>query len=927
MLRLTLLLLVSAACLCHALAAKPLKRDARLRTGRLDNGLTYYIYPNDRPKGEAVYRLFVKAGSVMENDDQRGLAHFLEHIAFNGTRHFPGDGIIRFLQSKGAKFGKDLNAHTAYTETVYKLQLPTADASVVDSTMLILADWAGGMTISPEEVEKERGVIMSEWRQRGGSQTAASQRLLDELLNGSRYAQRMPIGDTAVIQHATAATLRRFYEQWYTPDRMAVAVVGDVDADEIENLIKRYFSKLHKGGGADWRHVMIPPFAETTGKVSTDTLARTNELEIVTLCPLPNSVKTKDDYRQYLTRAVVNRLFKQRFNSLSFSNPAYDKASVQYASFLGATGVVDASAELSKGKVREGIADFIAHCRQIEAWGFTNGEIRRVGKSLEKSLRLKAEGRSGVSSAQIMESIYADYYAGNTFISLKDEYALMQELLPKIDSTAVLKAVRKVFKPANRHYLLTGNSADIDIDSVALVSLIAEAYGQPVLPRYHDDTTMPDELCNVEYARHIVSEKKINAIDATDIRLDNGTRVLFRQSLAEPDRIQLSGFRKGGQYAIDSAQYVNGIVGPPMVSLSGAGGFTRDALASFLSGNTASVRMLVDKMRTGVAASAHLDDMETMFQLLWLKWTQPQIDDNVFRLTMEKLIEADSLRHPTPTQLFTKRMQRLLNGSDYIHDDLTKERLRAEVVEDSILPVMRRFYGPAQGYTFIVTSSAPLEEVRPLIETYIGGLPTGKADTAWVAPARHVVAADTVLTGHSGEADKATVTMLHLQYSDSTDYFKRQVLQDLTKNVLRQAMLKTLREEMGKVYSVSVSISSTPYPTFLQMGTIAFVCKPGDDSTLVAAARKVISDFTLNPQAFAEEIADAKANLIKEHAKQAQRSAWWTTWIRNAIYYGHEQWQRLNDYDAIVDGITDAELSAFARQCFADARKVTAILN
>lgn len=922
-----IILLFLATCLGDGLAAKPLKRDPNLRVGRLDNGLTYYIYPNSRPKGEAVYRLFVKAGSVMEDDDQRGLAHFLEHIAFNGTRHFPGDGIVRFLQSKGAKFGKDLNAHTAYTETVYKLQLPTTDPAVVDSTMLILSDWAGGMTISEEEVAKERGVIMSEWRQRGGRKAETSLKLLDELLNDSRYARRIPIGDTAVIQHATAATLRRFYEKWYTPGRMAVAVAGDVDADRMEELVRRYFSGLGEKADAPWRHVMIPAYKETVGKVSTDTVSRTNELEMVSLCPLPAAVKTKDDYRQYLMRAMVNRLFKQRFNALSFSDPAYDKGGVQYASFLGATGVVDASVELSKGKVEEGVSQFVAHCRQMEAWGFTSTEIRRVAKALEKSLRLKAEGRTGVSSSQIMESIYADYYAGNTFISLKDEYALMRQLLPAMDSVAVLKAVRMVLKPARRHYLLTGNSRDISLDGQSLAALIAEAESRPVPPRYHADTHIPDELCSVPDGGRIVSEKAIPAIGAVDMRLDNGTRVIFRQSANDPDRIMVSGFRKGGQYSIDSTCYAAGIVGPPMVSLSGAGDFSRDALASYLSGSTASVRLLVDKLRTGVAASAHLDDMETMFQLLWLRWSRPRLDSTVFRLTMGKLIEADSLRRPTSSQLFAKRLQRVLNGSSYIRDDLTKERLRREVSEDGVLPLMRRFYGPAEGYTFIVTSSAPLEDVRPLIETYIGGLPRGHADTAWVSPPRHVVTADTVVRGHSDDAGKATVTMLFLQYADSTEYFKRQVLQDLTKNVLRQALLKELREEMGKVYSVSVSVSSTPYPSFLQLATVAFVCKPGDDSLLVQAVRRVVADFTRNPALFAEAIADAKANLIKEHANQAQRSAWWTTWIRNAVYNGHEQWWRVTGYDDIVGGVTEADLSAFARQCFLDARKVTAVMD
>jgi predicted Zn-dependent peptidase len=230
------------------MAGEPLKRDPKLRVGKLDNGLTYYVYPNQTPRGEAVYRLFVKAGSVNERDDQQGLAHFLEHLAFNGTRHFPGDGIVRFLQSKGAKFGKDLNAHTSFNETVYKLQLPCSDEQLVDSTLTILADWASGLTIAPEEVEKERGVILSEWLSRGGTKTDNSMKLVTELLNGSLYSRRITIGDTAIIRHATPQTIRDYYQQWYRPELMAVAVVGDVNVARVERMIREKFGAMRPMG-------------------------------------------------------------------------------------------------------------------------------------------------------------------------------------------------------------------------------------------------------------------------------------------------------------------------------------------------------------------------------------------------------------------------------------------------------------------------------------------------------------------------------------------------------------------------------------------------------------------------------------------------------------------------------------------------------
>ena len=338
-------------------SAQQLSRDPKLRMGQLENGLTYYIYPNPTPKGEAVYRLFVKAGSVQERDDQQGLAHFLEHLAFNGTRHFPGDGIVRFLESKGAKFGKDLNAHTSFTETVYKLQLPCSDPLMVDSTMTILSDWAGGLLISPDEVEKERGVILSEWLSRGGTQTDNSMKLVMELLNGSLYSRRITIGDTAVIRHSTPQTIRDYYEHWYRPQLMAVAVVGDIDADYIERLIKEKFGTYGANGTHETNGTpAIPEYTAEVARIATDPNVKKTELDMLMLLPQPPAVQTADDYRQYLQRSLLNSLMKLRFNALSFDDPAYAKGSIQYSRFLGATGATDASVELTKGKLRQGIA-------------------------------------------------------------------------------------------------------------------------------------------------------------------------------------------------------------------------------------------------------------------------------------------------------------------------------------------------------------------------------------------------------------------------------------------------------------------------------------------------------------------------------------------------------------------------------------------
>lgn len=907
--------------------AQQLNYAPKLIKGQLPNGLTYYIYPNQTPKGEAVYRLFIKAGSVMEEDHQRGLAHFLEHIAFNGTRHFPGDGIIRFLESKGAKFGKDLNAHTSFNETVYKLQLPSADKAMVDSTLTILADWADGMLIDSVEVEKERGVIISEWISRGGTNQDSGMKLVMELLNGSRFADRITIGDTAVIRHASPQVLRDYYERWYHPSLMAVAVVGDIDPQHIEKTIREKFSDLHTPTAApQWKQPVIPKYSENKAVIYENDKLNKIEFDMLQISDLPGNVQTAEDYGKYLLRAVIGRLFKLRFNALSFDNPDYAKASVQYSGFLNAAGVSDASAELVKGKLRSGIRDFILSQQQMYRYGFTESEIARVKKSMHSRMKKKVDASGTVRSSEIMNDIYGDFYDGYKAISRADELELMEKYLPTIDSVSIIKNIQDVFETENMHFLLRGKNLKDEFESEQdLLQFVNDTRQLPV-ERYYKYLDVPDDLCEVQAGNHIVSQSPIDAIDAVDIRLDNGARVIYRKSPTEEGRVFLSGFRKGGLYAVDSTYYYTGLIGPSIISLSGAGEFTRDELSHFLAGNSASMRFLVDKLRTGVAGSAFTEDAEDMFKLLWLKWTQPRLDTAVCRITLEKLIESDSLKQETPMQMFSRELKWIMNGKDYTNTELTADLVRTAIKPAEMLPLQHRFYGSANGFTFIVTGDSELEELLPYINTYIGALPKGHVDTTWIAGYRDIPQKDLEFIRHNGTSNKATVMLMYQQDKPFANNADLSLQADVSKAVLRTALLKRLREDMGKVYSVSVSSSSTPYPRFLSRSTIAFVCAPEDAELLIEETGKVIEQVFSEPQLFAQALDDVKQNLIKDNGLQKQRTVYWTSGIRNAVYFNDENWKALNDYEERVKALSMEDIQNFLKKAMKHAHHIKAIL-
>ena len=584
--------------------------DEKLVTGTLDNGLTYYIYPNSRPAGEAVWRLFVKAGSAVEKENQRGLAHFLEHMAFNGSRHFPGDAMVRFLTSKGAKFGQDLNAHTSFNETVYKLQLPSSDTGMVDSTLTIMADWANGLSIDPGEVEKERGVILSEWLSKRSASRESDTALLMALLNGSRYARRITIGDTAVIRHCTPQDIRDYYHTWYRPDLMAVAVSGDVDARQVEQLIRKKFGQLKRVHSPVPKLYPISPYKKEEAEVYPNASMKSIELEMIRILPLPRPVQTESDYRAYLLRALLNRLFRIRLNAYAFRNPAYRKASIQQSSFLNTTGILMASAELQPGKVKEGIGELLLQQQQIFRFGFTQVEIERAKKEINSALRNKLTSNALPESVELMNDIYADFYEGNRFTSLQKEYELVQRYFPQMDSVALTKELNRMYRPHETYYLLRGSDTFRQeiADGKALLEVTRQMLRRPVA-RYYTSFRQERTLCPDPQGGHIVRREELPAIGAVSLWLDNGVRVIFKPFPQEKGKLLITGFRQGGLYALDSLQYVNGLFAPAVLSLSGAGNLTREALSYYLAGKSISMRLLVDKTRTGVAGTSPMESV------------------------------------------------------------------------------------------------------------------------------------------------------------------------------------------------------------------------------------------------------------------------------------------------------------------------------
>lgn len=911
-----------------ATQAEQLKPSPALVTGKLKNGLTYYIYPNDYPKGEAVYRLFIKSGSVYEEEDQKGLAHFVEHMAFNGTRHFPGNGIIRFLESKGAKFGKDLNAHTSMNETVYKLQLPSNTTGIVDTTLTILADWAGGLTFDSLEIEDERGVILSEWLSKTGPEREIQNAFLMELLNHSRYAERQTIGDTAIIRHFPHERIKAYYRDWYHPSRMAVAVVGDVDVKEVERMIREKFSGLAKTLCKPSEEYPIEDYTDRRFTTIVHESLKKNELNMIRLLPLSQPVKKEKDYPLYLRRILLNRLFKARFNDLSFDHPVYSDGRISVSDFMNTKGVFLASVNLIPGRVEEGIRDFAMDMEQIFRYGFTTTEIEKAKKKYVSLIGRKAVSKKPVRSISIMDEVYHLFYKGDQIITPGEEYRLLQKYIGKIDSLALVEELKELWKPQETHYLLTAFKKGKDElpDENRFYDLLDEVERGEIKP-YHVNYSVPESLLTeIPAGGKVVRRMPVGDIDGEWLELSNGVKVIYRPSVSEGKEIQLSGFRKGGYYALDSADYANGLFAASVIPLCGAGTFTREALSYYLAGSTVTARFLVDKTRTGIFAQAEAEDLETMFQLLYLKWTAPRMDTAVFRQTRDKTIEGYLTANRTEADRYYRDLGALLQGRSYVNRELSDTVIQQEVDPQRLLPVYRQCFGPAGDYTFVIITSVPLEELLPLICTYLGGLPGGKAKTDYCYKGPRIPLQAHDFIRNAGDSPKAQVSLIFQQDRIDGELRMTSLKNEMLQAVLRMKLLKELREELGMVYSVGVSAGTTLHPAPLSRQTIGFTCEPANTDLLIDRTLQCIGFMQARPDSFEAELKDVKINLIKEMKINIQKDSFWSGFIRNTLFNDGTDWDYIRNFEFIVDAVTTRDIAHMMKNTMGNSPLIKAIL-
>ena len=786
-----------------------LPNDTSVVVGTLPNGLRYYVRRNAEPPERAELRLVVNAGSILEDADQRGLAHFVEHMAFNGTRRFEKHEIVDFLESVGMRFGPDVNAYTSFDETVYMLSLPTDTAGVLDRGLDILEDWAGGITFDTAEVRKERGVVIEEWRLGRGAGARVSEKEFPVLFAGSRYAERLPIGDVETLRGFEVEALRRFYRDWYRPDLMAVVAVGDFDPGRVEAMIRERFGRLPARAGARPRTVFpVPGHAETRYSVATDRELASTSVSVLRM--VPSRIRaTRAAYREAIVESLYAGMLDDRLNEIT-QRPGSPLVGVStYRG--GLVRPVDAfylSAQVPEGGAARGLAAVLTEGERAARHGFTAPELEREKADLLRAYEQMYAEREKETSAGYAGQYAGHYLYGGPLLTTATEYELHRSLLPGITVAEVDAVARAALARTGRTVLVSGPEAT-PAPSPAALAAVVDSVSAAEVAAYTEAVSDAPLLARSPAPGRVVETRSTAETGVTEWRLANGVRVVLKPTDFKKDEIILAGRSPGGESLLPDSAYLSGVTAAAAAQVGGVGDLSIIDLQKRLAGKTAVAGIYLDDLGEGVSGYASPRDVETMFQLVHLYFTATRRDSAAWEAYRERAKAMLANRDASPEAVFGDTLTAILTQRHPRARRLTPEALDS-VSLDRSLAVLRERFADAGDFTFYMVGAFDVDSVRPLVETYLGSLPsTGRRET-WrdvgIRPPTGVVRR----TVRRGVEPKARTQLV---FTGPIEFNRRNVvvLRSLGE-ALEIRLRERLREELGGTYSVSVGGSAERDP-------------------------------------------------------------------------------------------------------------------
>jgi len=891
--------------------------DSNVIVGKLPNGLTYYIRKNVEPKQRAELYLVNKIGSIVEDEDQLGLAHFTEHMAFNGTRDFPKNELVSYLQKAGVRFGADLNAYTGFNQTVYQLPLPTDSAEVFKKGFDILANWAGHVSFDNEEIDQERGVIIEEDRQRGkNAQERMSKQLLPVLLANSRYAERLPIGKIEILQKFEYETIKRFYKDWYRPNLQAIIAVGDFDVAEVEELIKQNFSDLKNPESERPRdQYSVPGNKEPLVKIVTDPEFPYNIAAITYKHPeVVENVES--DLVLKIKTSLINAMLGNRLTEIvQKGNAPFIFAQSNYSSFQGGLVDLDAFNSVAVSKdaagLKAAVEAVVTENVRMKKYGFTSSELERAKTNLitgvEKQFKEKDKTKSSVFVQQYVEN----FLKGQAIPSIDYIFSFYKNNLDKISLESVNNLASGFVTEENMIALVQAPEKEkVNLPSEATFVSWIKSAGANVTP-YIDNVVDKPLMAIMLTLGKIISEKKNDKIDVTELTLSNGLKIILKPTDFKNDQILFSATSKGGTSLAADKDFRSAEMADQLVTSSGIADFDETQLGKLLTGKVVNVNPFIGTYNEGLRGSSSPKDLETALQLTHLYFTSPRKDENVLKTQLEEIRTVLVNRSSQPTAVFQDTASAVLNSYKKRAQVITIEEL-AQIDLDKAISFYKERFNNASDFVFTFVGNFQIEEIKPLLEQYLGSLPSVNKKENFKDLGLEPLKGDLTKKVFKGLEDKASVSLV---YHGNYNYSNKENLQlDALKAILDIKITERLREKESGVYSPRVSLGYDTEPKDSYTFNVSFSCAPANVEKLIAAAIDEVNKLK-QEGASSEDIQKFKAEEKRQLELQLRENGFWLGYLQDA-YTSEKNPDDILTYLETLNEVNNTSTKASANRYF-----------
>jgi zinc protease len=899
----------------------PLPVNSRIKKGVLKNGMTYYIYKTDVVKNVASYYIIQNVGSVLENDDQQGLAHFLEHMAFNGTKNFPGKGVLSTLQKHGAVFAKDINAYTAFDETVYNMDnIPTNIPGLIDTSLLILHDWADGLLLTETEIDVERGVIKEEWRTRQNGYMRLFKKSLPTMFNNTIYANRMPIGLMSVVDNFKYKALRDFYHDWYRTDLQAIAVVGDVDVAEIEQKIEKLFGTIPAIKKPVERVVTVIPNNEAMlYNLGIDKEVATSTISFTINQPKSLREETVADLKESLFSAMVTRMLNSRLREISQKPESpFVSASSSYSSLSRANNTFGLFISPKPNRQEEAFKAALVELNRVVKFGFTQAEIDRTIAYYSNFYQTKISKIDQTPHADIVSTIQKNYLENEAMTDIAKEFDIIKLIFNKMTPQDLQDYVKIMYTKENRVLDVTGVEGENNLSQDEALKVINQVENDTNLVAYADEFVGKTLISGIQIkSGKIASEKNNKELGSTRFVLSNGVVVDYKFTDIEKNNVLLEAVSFGGNSLIKDADLPSVANVSTLVRMSGLGDYSATDMSKVLTGKNANTRIEIAALEENISGMTTTKDIETMLQLVHLQFVKPRFDESSFKVLQNNLENSLIQRKNDNDYKMQDSITSSLYGFNNAKMRLFDEQYIKEVSFEKIKAIYKeRFKNPAD-FTFLIVGDIAKENLKPLLEKYIASLPTTKKKEKWqdnsVSWLKDINKKEMFMTM---EDPKATV---RISFKKPFEYsLKNTYILKAFQDILELRLMETLREQEGGTYGASVYSSLNKRPKEVATFYVYFDCNPDKVDKLVGIVHQEIEKIE-NGEIDEEDLTKVLTSYLKDLKEEKEYTGYELNVLYDFNVEGYNKNDPKNNID-LINSVTTQDIQKFVKVLMKDAQ-------